>query len=95
MSSVDLNIMLRSEAPLFPRFIGICVCKHTYWMNKDNEFYPWMKRVSECESSRQVQDVLKEYNNKEFTDWIHSLQETAKKVAVREAEMIANGALLL
>lgn len=57
MPSVDL-IMLWSEAHWFSRFIAICQCKLKYWMYPHEQDYQWMQRVAECDSKRQVQNVL-------------------------------------
>ena len=94
MSSVDI-IMLRSEAPWFLRFLAICQCKLKYCMNPNEEDYEWMQRVAECDSKWQVQNVLKEYNQPDFTDWIHPIQETARKIVIIENGLRARGAVLL
>ena len=49
--------------------------------------YEWIQRVTQCDSKSQVQDILKEYNDKDFTDWIHSLLETARKVVIKMKKM--------
>ena len=92
MPSVDL-IMLRSEATWFPRFIAICESKVEYWMYPHDSHYEWMQRVAQ--SKRQVQDVLKAYNNEDFTEWIHSLLETARKIVAREDEWRRRGAVFI
>ena len=93
MSSVQVN-MLRSESGWFPRFIAICVARHR-WMHPHEEDYDWMKRVSECDSKRQVESVLKEYNHPDFTDGVHSLQETARKIIAIENDLRSRGDVLL
>ena len=70
-------------------------CKYKYWMYRHEEDYEWMKCVSECDSKPQMESVLKEYNHPDFTDWIHSLQEMARKKIVIENEWRARGAVLL
>lgn len=87
--------MLRSEAPWFPRFIEICKSRLKYWMNLNEQDYEWMKHVAKCDSKRQVQSVLKEYNQPDNTDWIYSLQETARKIIAIENDLKARRALLL
>ena len=76
--------MSRSEGKWFPRFILICEARLQWVMNPLEQDYEWMKRVTECESKREVQTVLQAYNQPHFDDLIHFQKEQAKCIIAIE-----------
>ena len=75
--------MLRSEALWFPRFIRICENLLKRRMNPEEYDYKPMEQITQCDSMRRVLTIVKAYNNEDFEDWIHCLEEVAKKTASR------------
>lgn len=76
MPSVD-TIMLRSETQWFPRFITICQNWLDHVLNPQETDYEWIRRVTECESRREVQSVLKAYNQLHFDDLVRTQEVLA------------------
>ena len=89
------TIMLRSEVKWFPGFLLICRCHLKWVMNPEEQEYEWMKRVTECESGRQLQSVLQAYNQPHFNDLVHYKQEQAKKIIAIEDGLRSRGCVLL
>ena len=81
MSSVQ--DMLRSEVEWFPRFILVCR-QVLNWMNPEETDYEPMKRVTQCETQRQVQTILKVYNQPHFDDFVHTQEVRVKKIIAIE-----------
>ena len=54
-----------------------------------------MKRVTECESKREVQTVLQAYNQPHFDDLIHFQQEQAKCIIAIEDGLRSRGYVFL
>ena len=73
--------MLRCEAQWFPRFICICENMLKGRMNPEEYDYKPMEQITQCDSMRRVCTIVNAYNNEDFEDWIHSLEEVAKKTA--------------
>ena len=71
--------MLRSEALWFPRFIRICENMLKGRMNPEEYDYKPMEQITQCDSMRRVRTIVRAYNNEDFEDWIHCLEEVAKK----------------
>ena len=82
MSSVQDTIMLRSEVVWFPRFILVCR-QVLNWMNPETDYEP-MKRVTQCETRREVQTVLKAHNRPHFDDLVHTQEVRVKKIIALE-----------
>ena len=76
--------MLRSEVDWFPRFLAICQCHLEWWMTEGDTDYDTMKRVLQCENRRQVQEILNDYKDVDFSDLIHTKQTLAQKLVARE-----------
>ena len=54
-------------------------------MNPNEQNYERMKRVIECESRREVQGVLKKYNQPHFDDLAHYQEGSGKKtIAIQQ-----------
>ena len=86
MSSVQdtiVIIMLRSEVVWFPRFIRVCI-QVLHWMNPAEKDYEPMQCVTQCESRREVQTVLKAYNRPHLDDLVHTQEVRAKKIIALE-----------
>jgi len=75
--------MLQSEAQWFPRIICICENILKGRMNPEEYDYKPMEQITRCDSMQQVCTIVKAYNNEDFEEWIHCLQEVAKKTATR------------
>ena len=71
--------MLRSEALWFPRFIRLCESMLKGRMNPEEYDYEPMEQITRCDSMRRVRTIVRAYNNEDFEDWIHCLEEVAKK----------------
>ena len=76
--------MLRSQVEWFPRFLAICQCHLEWWMTEGDKDYETMKRVLQCENPRQVQEVLNDYKDEEFSHFVHTKQTLAQKLVARE-----------
>ena len=87
--------MLRSEAKWFSRFILLCEARLQWVMNPLELDYEWMKRVTECESKREVQTVLHAYNQPHFGDLIYFQQEQAKSIIAIEDGLRSRGYVFL
>ena len=75
--------MLRSEAEWFPRFILVCrECLRC--MNPEEADYEPMKHVTQCETRREVQTILKAYNQLHFDDLAHTQEVRVKKFIALE-----------
>ena len=83
MSSVQDPIMLRSEVVWFPRFILVCR-QVLNWMNPEETDYEPMKRITQCETRREVQTILKAYNRPHFDDLVHTQELRVKKIIALE-----------
>ena len=67
----------------FPRFILICQERLRHMNPEETDFEP-MKRVTQCKSKREVQTILKAYNQPQFDDFVHTQEVIAKKIIVIE-----------
>ena len=76
--------MLRSEVDWFPRFLAICQCHLEWWITEGETDYDTMKRILRCEHLRQVQDVLNDYKDEDFSHLVHTKQTLAQKLVARE-----------
>ena len=70
--------MLRSEVQWFPRFIRLCEHMLKGRMNPEEYDYEPMEQITRCDSMRHVRTIVRAYNNEDFEDWIHCLEEVAK-----------------
>jgi len=48
-------------------------------MNPEEYDYKPMEQITQCDSMRRVCTIVQAYNNEDFEDWIHCLEEVAKK----------------
>jgi len=48
-------------------------------MNPEEYDYKPMEQITRCDSMRRVRTIVQAYNNEDFEDWIHCLEEVAKK----------------
>ena len=87
--------MLRSEHKWFLRFLLISRSHLKWVMNLEAQDYEWMKCVTECVSGRQVESVLRAYNQPHFHDLVHYKQEQAKKIIAIEDGLRSRGCVLL
>ena len=87
--------MLRWKPSGFRGLFQFCLSHLKWVMNSNEQDYEWMKRVTECESRRQVQSLLQAYNQPHFNDLIHYKQEQAKKIIAIEDGLRSRGYLLL
>ena len=53
-------------------------------MTEGDRDYDTMKRVLQCENQRQVQEVLNDYKDVDFSDFIHTKQTLAQKLVARK-----------
>ena len=53
-------------------------------MNPEETDYDPMKRVTQRESKKDVQTILKAYNQPHFDDLVHTQEVTAKKIIAIE-----------
>ena len=53
-------------------------------MTEGETDYETMKRVLQCENPREVQEVLNDYKDEDFSDLVHTKQTLAQKLVARE-----------
>ena len=72
--------MLRSEVEWFPYFLHLCRCSRSYW-DATSMGHEDMKRIAdECDSYRQVQDILNQSVETAFKDEIWEYKQQAKRI---------------
>ena len=53
-------------------------------MSEGDQDYETMKRVLKCENPREVQEVLNDYKDEEFSHFVHTKQTLAQTLVARE-----------
>ena len=66
------------------RFLAICQQLMNWWMTEGDVDHQAMQRVLRCTHKREVQGVLDDYKDVDFSDLVHTKQKLAQTLVVCE-----------